>query len=73
MKETLQVPVNQLYEKLSSQKNVNTIIFDGIITQRLVDMCENIGGKTVVGHRVGNLAKKPKDITIVTFDQLELD
>ena len=73
MKETLQVPVNQLYEKLSSQKNVNTIIFDGIITQRLVDMCENIGGKTVVGHRVGNLAKKPKDITIVTFDQIELD
>lgn len=73
MKEILQVPVNQLYEKLSSQKNVNCIIFDGIITQRLVDVCESIGGKTVVGHRVGNLAKKPVNITIVTFNQLELD
>lgn len=73
MKEILQVPVNQLFEKLSSQKNADSIIFDGIITQRLVDVCESIGGKTIVGHRIANLAKKPVNITVLTFDQLELD
>jgi len=73
MKQVLQVPVNQLFESLSSQKNAKTIIFDGIVTQRLVDVCASINAENVVGHRVGNIAKKPTDIAILTFEQLGLD
>ena len=73
MKNILQVPVNQLFESLSSQKNAKTIIFDGIVTQRLVDVCASINAKTVICHRAGNIAKKPTDIAILTFEQLELD
>lgn len=73
MNQISQVPVNQLFENLSSQKNANLIIFDGIITQRLVDMCGSIGVNMIVGHRAGNIAKKPTDITILTFKQIGLD
>jgi len=73
MKQIIQVPVNQLFERLASQKNASTIVFDGIITQRLVDVCTSIGARSVIGHRVGNIIKKPIDTTILTFKQLGLD
>ncbi len=73
MNNILQVPVNQLVESLSSQKNAKTIIFDGIVTQRLVDICANLGAGTIVGHRVGNIVKRPVDINIVTFKHLGLN
>lgn len=73
MKQIIQIPVNQLVEKLSIQKNAKTIIFDGIVTQRLVDICESLGAGTIIGHRVGNITKKSTNITILTFEQLGLD
>ena len=73
MKKVLQVPVNHLFESLSSQKNAKTIVFDGIVTQRLVDVCASIGAATVIGHRAGNIVKKPTEIAILTFEQLGLD
>jgi|TARA_B100001971_G_C18149533_1_gene515035 DNA primase len=73
MKQISQVPVNQLFESLSSQKNAKTIVFDGIVTQRLVDVCASIGAGSIIGHRAGNIVKKPTDITILTFEQLGLD
>lgn len=70
MKQILQSPVNQLLQQLSSQKNAKTVVFDGIVTQRLVDVCEGSGVETLVGHRVGDISKKPANLTILTFDQL---
>ena len=70
MKPIVQIPVNQLVEQLSKQKNAKTVVFDGIITQRLVDASESVGVKTLVGHRVGDISKKPADIAIATFEQL---
>jgi DNA primase len=72
LKLIVQIPVNQLVEQLGKQKNAKTVVFDGIITQRLVDASESVGVKTLVGHRVGDLSKKPADITVVTFEQLGL-
>ncbi|MCL4437414.1 MAG: DNA primase DnaG [Thaumarchaeota archaeon] len=72
MKPIVQIPVNQLVEQLGKQKNAKTVVFDGIITQRLVDASESVGVKTLVGHRVGDLSKKPADIAVATFEQLGL-
>lgn len=72
MKPIVQIPVNQLVEQLSKQKNAKTVVFDGIITQRLVDASESVGVKTLVGHRVGDISKKPADIAVATFEQLGL-
>ncbi len=72
MKPIVQIPVNQLVEQLGKQKNAKTVVFDGIITQRLVDASESVGVKTLVGHRVGDLSKRPADITVATFEQLGL-
>ncbi len=72
MKPIVQIPVNQLVEQLGKQKNAKTVVFDGIITQRLVDASEGVGVKTLVGHRVGDLSKKPADLAVATFEQLGL-
>ncbi len=73
MKRILQVPVNQLVVSLTSQKNAKAVIFDGIVTQRLIDLCENLKAGTIVGHRVGNITRKPVGISILTFADLGLD
>lgn len=73
MKKILQISVNQLVEKLSAQKDAKTVIFDGIVTQRLVDICESLGVTNVIGHRLGNITKMPQDISTFTFNQIGLD
>jgi len=70
MVQVSQAPVNQLIDNLSKVKNAKIVVFDGIITQRLVDICGGSGVETIVGHRIGEIAKKPVNTTILTFSQI---
>lgn len=51
--------------------NASGLVFDGIITQRLLDTLSETKVKTVVGMRVGNVAKLPAQIEIFTKEDLE--
>jgi len=73
MNQVMQIPVNQLTERLESSEKAKIVVFDGIITQRLVDICRKVGVETIVGHRVGDVAKKPDEVTLLTFRELDLD
>jgi len=73
MKKILQISVNQLVEQLSTQKNAKSVIFDGIVTQRLVDVCKDLGVSNIIGHRLGNVTKMPQDVATFTFNQIGLD
>jgi len=42
------------------------IVFDGIITQRLVDIAAQKGTKWLVGARTGNVRKVPDTLTMIT-------
>jgi len=62
-----EVRVENLYDEL---KHVNNhpyaIVFDGVVTQRLVDMSHEKGVKYLVAIRSGEIVKKPQDIKIIT-------
>jgi len=64
--------VRDLVDRLQSidYGKVHAIVFDGIITQRLVDVASSKGVKMLIGVRIGNIVKKPKDIILLTLQDL---
>jgi DNA primase len=65
-KEIKTIPVRELTDELKKSKNIETVVFDGIITQRLLDIAHNKNVKTIVGMKMGNVVKKPKSVKVVT-------
>ncbi len=61
-----EVPVRDVIKKLGESRNTTAIIFDGIITQRLVDLAAKQNVKTLVGIKLGNVNKTPEGIEIIT-------
>ncbi|MGQ9782043.1 MAG: DNA primase DnaG [Nitrososphaeria archaeon] len=70
LREILKVPVSELAKQLESEelKGAKYLVFDGIVSQRIVDLSEKRGILTVVGHRVGEISRKPQSLTISTLD-----
>ncbi|PLJ77772.1 DNA primase DnaG [Infirmifilum sp. SLHALR2] len=66
-REVARVPVKEVVDKLKDLDGVAHIVLDGIITQRLVDTAFSKGVKTLIGVRVGEIIRKPEDLTIATF------
>ena len=68
--ELAKLPVSELAGKLSEYQGIDTIVFDGVVTQRLVDLAEERGVKTIVGDRIAELARKPNSIKIMTLPEV---
>ncbi len=64
-----EVPVRELVEKLKSDgKGVKAIVFDGIITQRILDLAHELGMQSVIGTKKGTVNKVPSGIEVYTRD-----
>jgi DNA primase len=61
-----EVPVRDVIKALGETRDVHAIVFDGIITQRLVDLAAKQGVKTLIGIKIGNVNKAPDNIEIIT-------
>jgi len=67
------IPVKDLANYLqSTQDPVSYIVFDGVVTQRLVEIAEAKSVKMLIGGRVGNVTHKPMSLEILTFNGLGL-
>jgi len=64
------VPVSDLVEKLKESKEVDMVIFDGIITGRLVDIAVERGVSTLIGDRVAEKVMVPSGLEIQSFKEL---
>jgi len=63
------VAVRELADVLqNTNEKIYGVIFDGVITQRLLDISSNKGISLLVGARIGNIAKKPQSLLVFTFD-----
>ncbi len=70
-KEIHEVAVRDLPDFLKKgSKDVEKIIFDGVITQRLVDIASEVSVKKIVGVKMGNVVKRPPNIELITKDML---
>ncbi len=62
--------VAELAKTLEQQDEVPTIVFDGVITQRLVDIAATKKTQLMIGAAVADIENKPSSMQIVTFDDL---
>jgi DNA primase len=71
MKEIERLPVSRLAEKLQQTEGVDTMVFDGVITQRLVDIANEKKVKYIVAARVSEAIKQPLGMRLLTFADVE--
>jgi DNA primase len=65
-----EIPVGEITDAISSLDNIHAIIFDGVITQRLIDLASEKGVGVLIGARRGNIAKQPVNMSIKTFKDI---
>lgn len=65
-KELKKIPVRELTDELKKSDNISTVVFDGIITQRLLDIANNKNIKEIVGIKIGNVVKMPAFVKVLT-------
>ena len=64
--------VAELAKKLDELDTVSTIVFDGVITQRLVDSAVKKSTRLIIGAAVADIENKTNGLQIVTFEDLGL-
>jgi len=64
------LPVSQLAEKLQQITGVDTLVFDGIITQRIVDIASEKNIKRIVASRVSEAVKPALNVDLNTFHEI---
>ena len=61
------VDVENIYDEIkATKKDINSVVFDGIITQRLVDLSKEKNIENLVAVRMNEIVKKPETIKIIT-------
>jgi len=71
MEQIERLPVRDLAEKLQQTEGVDTVVFDGVITQRLVDIANEKNVKYLVAARVSDVVKQPLKVHLLTFSDVE--
>jgi DNA primase len=64
------LPVSQLAEKLQQVAGVDTLIFDGIITQRIVDIASERNIKRIIASRISEAVKPALNVDLNTFAEV---
>ncbi len=68
MKET---PVRDLAKELKdTTENAKSVVFDGVITQRIVDLAKEKDMDYVVGIKIGDVVKMPTSLKVLTPDSI---
>lgn len=67
---TAEVPVRDLVDTLKSHGKTATVVFDGVITQRILDLAASQGTSTIVGTKIGNVSKHPASVEVWTRSDL---
>nr|QOV09122.1 DNA primase DnaG [uncultured Thermoplasmata archaeon] len=69
-----EIAVKDLAEALKGQEGtqgIKAVVFDGIITQRLLDISSDMGIGTLVATKMGKVSKFPEGLTIMTKEDFE--
>ncbi|AWS00632.1 DNA primase DnaG [Metallosphaera hakonensis] len=63
------VQVRDIISKLENITNGNAsfIVFDGVITQRLLELASSKNVKVIIGVRIGGINKRPENVKILTL------
>lgn len=64
------MPVHELVNTLKEGEGVTTVVFDGIVTGRLIDIAREKNVSTIVGERVAEGVRIPRGIMVRSFRDL---
>ena len=64
------VPVGELAETLQKLEKVKAVVFDGVITQRLVDVASEKGAEYIIGAVERDVTKCPVNLSVLTFEEI---
>jgi DNA primase len=73
LQEVGRYPISELVQKMQGASGAYYLVFDGIVTQRLVESATKVGIKGIIGHRTGELSDIPDDVRIGTFRDIGLE
>lgn len=62
--------VRDLINEIQQQNRIYGIIFDGVVTQRIVDIAGEKDVKYIIGARIGSIVRRPPTLIILTFDDI---
>lgn len=62
------IPLKDVIDKVSQMESFGALILDGIITQRLIDLCKEKKVSAIYGYKIGNITNIPQDLSIFLFD-----
>ena len=65
-KELKKIPVRELTDEIKKGESISAVVFDGIVTQRLLDIANNKNVKEIIGIKLGNVVKMPKSVKVLT-------
>ncbi len=66
-----EVPVRDLANALKDYSgNITSVVFDGVITQRIVDIAAEKGVTNLIGAKIGNVVKSPASVHIEASNEL---
>ncbi len=65
-----EVPVRELVETLKTAKQTRAVVFDGIITQRILDIASDMSMHAVIGTKMGTITKQPTGVEVWTRGDL---
>ena len=65
-----EVPVRELVDTLKTAKKTRAVVFDGIITQRILDIAAEMNMHSVIGTKMGTITKQPAGVEVWTRSDL---
>ncbi|MEE9163913.1 MAG: DNA primase DnaG [Thermoplasmata archaeon] len=66
-----EIPVRDLVNFMKKEgKGVKILVFDGIITQRILDIASDNGVEMVIGVKEGTIEQRPEGVRVYTADDL---
>jgi DNA primase len=64
------IPVSELVDKLKDTQGVSVVVFDGIVTGRLIDTAKEKNVNTIIGERVAEGVRIPRGLDVKSFRDL---
>jgi len=65
------VAVRDLIDAITNTDSVYAVVFDGVITQRVVDQAFKKGVGVLIAARIGEVPRVPESVKLLTFDELK--
>ncbi|MGD0729353.1 MAG: hypothetical protein ABR981_04730, partial [Candidatus Micrarchaeaceae archaeon] len=67
-----EVPIRELIQEIQDANDIDAIVFDGIITQRLIELANKRGIREVYGIRAGQISRMFDSMLLYTKEQGKL-